>query len=195
MKPRKPKWKKLEKSCGAVLFRRGEKTRFLVLKYLPGHWGFARGHARRGESERETALREIKEETGIDDIRFLKGFHEKVRFSFRKNGKNVQKQVVFFLGEVPKRAVRLSSEHLGYLWLTYTEAMNRLTYRGAKRVLKKARSFLEMSQGKIRKTRTHRLHFGTARSLYSMSQSSRRELEPQEPMGKTGRHEQCFPHR
>ena len=143
MKPKDLKEKILEKSCGAILFKRGKKTQFLLLKYLPGHWGFARGHVENGESEEETARREVEEETGIRDIKFLQGFRQRVRFSFRRRGRNVQKQVVFFLGEVPIRAVKLSSEHLGYLWLTYSEAMKKLTYGSAKKALRKARSFVE----------------------------------------------------
>lgn len=156
MKPKKLKRKPFEKSCGAILFEKGKKTRFLLLRYMAGHWGFARGHAEKGESERDTALREVEEETGIRDIKFLEGFCERVQFSFRKNGRTVQKQVVLFLGETPKRVVRISSEHLGYLWLTYTEAMNKLTYGNAKKVLKRAHKFMELYQRTTRKTKTHK---------------------------------------
>ena len=149
MEFRKREQKAHEKSCGAILFKRGKRTRFLLLKYIPGHWGFARGHVEKGESEKETALREIEEETGIRNIRFLAGFRENFRFSFHKNGKSVQKQVVIFLGEAPQQVVRLSGEHLGYLWLTYREAMNRLTHSTAKQVLRKARNYLEASPRRI----------------------------------------------
>jgi tRNA nucleotidyltransferase (CCA-adding enzyme) len=154
MKTKDLKKRIFEKSCGAILFKRGEKTKFLLLKYLPGHWGFARGHVEKGESEEETARREVEEETGIRDIKFLQGFRERARFSFRRKGRNVQKQVVFFLGEVPIRAVKISSEHLGYLWLTYSEAMKKLTYGSAKRALKKARGFIEPASKKLPKSQT-----------------------------------------
>ncbi len=167
MEFRKTQSERHEKSCGAILFKRGEKTRFLLLKYIPGHWGFARGHVERGESEKETALREIQEETGIRDIRFLKGFREKVRFSFHRNGKSVRKQVVLFLGEVPQQAIRLSGEHLGYLWLTYREAMNRLTHSSARKVLRKARDFLEGSPRRMRRPKTYGPRAGTLRTLIS----------------------------
>lgn len=145
----------IEKSCGVILFKRGKKTLFLLLRYLPGHWGFARGHSEEGETEKETAIREVKEETGIKSIRLLKGFREGVQFSFRRKGKNVQKQVVFFLGEAPKRAVKLSGEHLEYIWLTYREAMNKLTYGNARRILKRAGDFLNINHRTIVKPKVH----------------------------------------
>ena len=54
---------KYEKSCGAVIFD-GDKV--LVIQQVKGHWGFPKGHVENGETEIETALREIKEETNLD---------------------------------------------------------------------------------------------------------------------------------
>lgn len=167
MESKKMEQKIQEESCGAILFKRGKRTRFLLLKYIAGHWDFARGHIKKGESEKETALREIEEETGIHNIRLQRGFRENFRFSFRKNGKSVQKQVVLFLGEVPQQAVRLSGEHLAYLWLTYRDAMNRLTYTNAKKVLRKARVYLEDSPRKMRRPKTYRSRTETLGTLVS----------------------------
>ena len=53
-----------EKSCGIVLFREEEGTRqFLLLHYPSGHWDLAKGHVEEGETEHETATRELLEET------------------------------------------------------------------------------------------------------------------------------------
>lgn len=57
-----------EKSCGALVYRKYHgNTEILLIKHLnSGHWSFPKGHVEEGETEVETAIREIKEETGID---------------------------------------------------------------------------------------------------------------------------------
>ncbi|NLG24694.1 MAG: NUDIX domain-containing protein, partial [Clostridiales bacterium] len=51
-----------EKSCGAVVWRRAARGReVLVIRQRAGHWGFPKGHVKPGETERQTALREIRE--------------------------------------------------------------------------------------------------------------------------------------
>ena len=54
---------KHEKSCGAVIIKN---NKVLVLQQVAGHWGFPKGHVEKGETEVETAIREIKEETNLD---------------------------------------------------------------------------------------------------------------------------------
>ena len=54
---------KYEKSCGAIIF---DKDKILVIQQKEGHWGFPKGHVEEGETEVETAIREIKEETNLD---------------------------------------------------------------------------------------------------------------------------------
>ena len=57
---------KIEKSCGAVVFTRvnGE-IKYLLIKSVTGFYGFPKGHVEIGESETQTALREIFEEVGL----------------------------------------------------------------------------------------------------------------------------------
>ena len=88
---------KREKSCGALVVRKnGENFDLVLLRHrFGGHWSFPKGHVEAGESERQTALREVREETGLA-IRLLDGFRESVEY-FPKPG--VKKQVVYFLGE------------------------------------------------------------------------------------------------
>ena len=56
-----------EKSCGAIVFRRFHgNIQILLIKHInSGHWSFPKGHIENNETETETAVREIKEETGI----------------------------------------------------------------------------------------------------------------------------------
>ena len=57
-----------EKSCGAVVFlKKEEQTKYLLLNYAAGHWDFVKGNVEPNETEKETVLRELKEETAITD--------------------------------------------------------------------------------------------------------------------------------
>ena len=89
-----------ETSAGIVLFRtEGSRKVFLLLHYPSGHWDFVKGKMEKGESTRQTAIREAKEETGIVDIEFVKDFEEWIKYKFQYQGKTVYKKVVFFLAE------------------------------------------------------------------------------------------------
>jgi len=153
-----------ERSAGAIIFRKEiflekkDKIYYLLLHYPSGHWDFVKGHIEKGESERETAKREIKEETGIKDVKFIPGFIEKINYffyrnlndqkepplSFNQNNKVlVLKEVVFYLAETKEKKVEISFEHIGYKWLEYKEAIKKVTFKNAREVLKKANEFLK----------------------------------------------------
>jgi len=136
-----------EKSCGAVVFRRNGSTKYLLLHYEGGHWDFVKGHVEEGESEKETVLRESEEETGISDLTFVEGYREPISYFYRRAGKTVKKDVIFYLVETKTEEVRLSREHVGFDWLRYERAMERLTYKNARDTLQKAHVFLNHPQG------------------------------------------------
>lgn len=56
---------KKEKSCGAIIFYN---NRVLLIKQHQEFWGFPKGHVEDGETEIETAIREVKEETNVDIV-------------------------------------------------------------------------------------------------------------------------------
>ena len=58
---------KREKSCGAVVYRyNNDVLEVLLIRHrFGGHWSFPKGHVEEGENEFQTALREVKEETGL----------------------------------------------------------------------------------------------------------------------------------
>ena len=134
-----------EVSSGIVLFRRESgDVLFLLLHYPAGHWDFPKGHVEKGENEIEAAKRELKEETGIDDVQIFFGFREPIDYYYRtKSGKISHKQVIYFVGETRKKDVKLSYEHKGYEWLPYEKALERITYDNSRKVLVKAKMFLE----------------------------------------------------
>ena len=128
-----------ETSAGIVLFRKeGAKNLFLLLHYPSGHWDFVKGKMEKGESIRQTAIRETKEETGITDITFFENFEEWIEYNFQHQGELVNKKVVFFLAETKTSEVIISHEHLNYTWMEYSTAMEKTTFDNAKNVLTKA---------------------------------------------------------
>ena len=133
-----------EKSCGAVIYlKKDEQTKYLLLNYSAGHWDFVKGNVESGESEKETVLRELKEETAITDATFIKDFRENIIYFYRRQGLTVHKEVVFFIIETHTEKVELSFEHVGYIWLDYKHAMEKLTFKNAKDVLQKVHEFLK----------------------------------------------------
>lgn len=129
-----------ERSAG-VIIANGEE--YLLLHYNAGHWDFPKGHLEAEESFEQTALRELQEETGIDGISLLPGFSEKIEYVVERDGVSVPKEVVFFLARVDSTNVTLSHEHQHFEWLSFEDAIEKLTFDNAKEVLKKARAFLE----------------------------------------------------
>jgi len=139
----------VEKSAGAVIFRReGNKIYYLLLQYPSGarapkvYWDFPKGHLEKGEKEIETVKREIKEETGLRDIKFTEGFKEWVKYFFKLKEKTVFKIVTFYLVEAETEKVKISFEHTDFKWLPYQEAIEQLTFKNAKEILKRANNFL-----------------------------------------------------
>ena len=132
-----------EKSCGAVVFKKHkEGLKYLLLHYEAGHWDFPKGKQEKNEKEEQTALREIKEETGIENVETLDGFSETVKYFYKRGEETVYKEVVFFLAQSPTEEVKLSSEHIGYAWLSYEHAYKKLTFNNSKELLEKADKFL-----------------------------------------------------
>ena len=128
-----------EKSCGTVVFR--DKL-FLLLHYSAGHWDFPKGHVEKGETEEQTALRELQEETGITDGKILSGFREPIHYFFTHHNERISKDVIFFVAETKTEAITISNEHQGFAWLPYPEALAKLSFKNSKDILKKAHDFL-----------------------------------------------------
>jgi len=132
-----------ETSAGVVLFRKENgKILFLLLNYPSGHWDFVKGKMEEGESSRETAIRETREETEISDVEFLDNFEEWIQYNFQYQGELIRKKVVFFLGETKTKNVKISHEHLNYTWMDYPTAMEKTTFDNAKTVLSKSYALL-----------------------------------------------------
>ena len=135
----------MEKSCGVVLFN---SDKFLLLQHnnkdgrVEGHWDLPKGHVESGEEEIDTALRELKEETDIDDAEIIPNFKQFIDYKISKGSVPVSKKVVFFLAITRVWDVSLSSEHQNFVWMNFEEAIERLTYDNAKNILEEAHIFI-----------------------------------------------------
>ena len=130
-----------EKSCGAVVVRETEECRqVLLLKHLAGHWSYPKGHVEDGESEQQTALREIKEETGLS-VKLIPGFRKSVTFS---PAEHVIKDVIYFLARPLDGNLKAQPEEIETIaWVDLTEAEQTLTYDDDRELLRQVRHFLE----------------------------------------------------
>ena len=134
---------KKERSAGAIVFRKDKETKYLLLHYEGGHWDFPKGNIEVKETELQTVKREIEEETGIKDVELVQGFKEKIKYYYKLKGELINKEVVFYLAKTKTEQIKLSFEHIGFEWLPYDQAHEKLTFKNAKEILEKANKFLK----------------------------------------------------
>ena len=131
-----------EKSCGAVVFtREGGEIRYLLIKSLSGIYGFPKGHMETGESEEQTAQREVLEETGIS-VSLLSDFRVEEEYPLLQK-KDTIKQVVYFLGEYYAQEIQYQrSELTDALLVDYESAMQLFQFDSSRKILTEADKFL-----------------------------------------------------
>ena len=134
-----------EKSAGVIIFIKEKEIKYLLLHYGLGHWEFVKGKIENNENDKETIIREAKEEVNIEDLKFIPGFKEKIQFFYKKDKELVKKEVIYYLAETKTKEVKLSFEHINYKWLNYEEALKQLTFKNSKEILKKAHEMLTSS--------------------------------------------------
>ena len=127
-----------EKSCGAVVFAKDEDIiKFLLIKGSASNSiGFPKGHIEENETEAETAIREIYEETSLNVI-LHSDFKEEYEYKIYGH---IYKKVVCFLAEfniTDKYKIR-DNEILEQWLVPYDKAYELLTFSQAKNILKKA---------------------------------------------------------
>jgi bis(5'-nucleosidyl)-tetraphosphatase len=129
-----------EKSCGAVVFTRtNDVYEFLIITHKAGHHGFPKGHVEAGETEVQTALREVYEETGAP-IEILEGFRAELQYEVKNH---VLKTVVYFLAKaVTKEVVLPVPEITASTWATLPDALALLTHENHQKLLIQAYEYL-----------------------------------------------------
>lgn len=131
-----------EKSCGAVIFTRDKKElKFVLIKNIEGSYGFPKGRVEDNETEEETALREIKEEVGLD-VDIIKGF-KTFDVYLAGRGKKTVKTVIYFLATYSnQQLVAQEDEVASIVVLPFKQCLKTLKFKGAKRVLSEAYDYI-----------------------------------------------------
>ncbi|MEX2145116.1 MAG: NUDIX domain-containing protein [Candidatus Spechtbacterales bacterium] len=139
-----------DQSFGIIPFtKEGGTYKFLIVQHLSAngggaHWSFPKGHKEKGETDLGAALREFKEETGIQNVEIVdeKGIAEK--YFFNREGEDINKTVKYFLGFINhSQIIKIQKEELyNYKWATFDEVMESITFDEAKDVLKRAYSHI-----------------------------------------------------
>ena len=134
------------KSCGFVAYKQiGNENYYLIIKSLGGDVGFPKGHMESGESELETAIRELKEETGIS-VNVIPGFRRQIEYELRRIPDTV-KQSVYFLGEcISDNIVCQEAEVTEAGFFSYEDALKLLTFEETKNILEDAEKFLDKTK-------------------------------------------------
>lgn len=134
------------KSCGLVAYKQiGNENYYLIIKSLNGDVGFPKGHMEPGESELETAIRELKEETGID-VNVIPGFRRQIEYELRRIPDTV-KQSVYFLGEcISDNIVCQEAEVTEAGFVSYEDALKLLTFEETKNILEDAEKLLDKTK-------------------------------------------------
>ena len=129
-----------EYSCGAVLYtRRGEDILYALVIERAGHCGLPKGHVEPGETERETTLREIREEVGVA-ARILDGFREEIEYSI---GENTMKHVTYFLCEFDDQEMNpMPGEVREVRLLPFADAAAALSHGNTKDVLRAGDAYI-----------------------------------------------------
>ena len=132
-----------EKSCGGIIFYTGKNNvKILLVKNNNGrYWSFPKGHIEAGETEEQTAIREIKEETGLD-VEIKEGFKEVSDYCpFGK----IRKHVVFFLAQAFTDKVSMQEEEIAeYMWVDLQQAHKICVYDNDLRIIDKATTAIKL---------------------------------------------------
>ena len=145
-----------EKSVGGVVYRRQQDgdILYLLLRYRSWQWDFPKGHTEIGETEMDTLVREIEEETGLVGVRVLPNFRTTVRYFYSAKGNEkkerisqgkgiyIFKKVVFYAAETDMKDIRIDFENKDFAWLSYEQAYSRINNTGSKNVLNAAQKVI-----------------------------------------------------
>lgn len=103
----------------------------LLIRHLKGHVAFPKGHVEKNETEEETAIREVKEETGID-IEIISKNKQHISYSPKANH---YKDVYFFIGKAIDGELKPQPEEIDEcFWCDVDKALDYITYENDKKM-------------------------------------------------------------
>lgn len=133
----------LERSAGFIVMRETRQgPLFLLLRASHGFWGFPKGSMEQGERVVDTAVRELKEETGIDTFFIISGFRTQYSYAHKERKEMARETVVLCIAKTDTVAVKLSREHTASRWLSYDAMVKTISFDNARRPFVRACRFL-----------------------------------------------------
>ena len=123
-------------SCGAVVMHGGK---ILLVRDKTGtKWGLPMGEPEAGETEEETAKREILEETGLT-VHIKKGFRETAQFKYLRENKPAEKNMVIFCAETTTEKYSANNQELADIgWFDPKQLATLDVYPEARTIITKA---------------------------------------------------------
>lgn len=120
-----------EKSCGCIIIK--DDKVLLVFEKNRNFWGFPKGHVETGETELETAKREVKEEVGLDVE-----IDETKRYEMHYTiWDEIDKTTVLYLAKpLTENIIMQAGEIENIKWCSLEEALEVLTYDNWKEMFK-----------------------------------------------------------
>ena len=144
---------KYEKSCGAVIF---EGDKILVIQQVKGHWGFPKGHVEEGETEEETAIREVKEEVNVD-VEIEKG--PRYQLDYIIKGKESHKTVVYFIAKYKSGKIKRQVEEvIDAKWVSIRKAKELISFENIRDILDRAAEYKGLNRKRFFSSKEKILH-------------------------------------
>lgn len=132
-------------AAGGVVYREKDgkegHPEYLLLRHKRGrYWGLPKGRKERGETDLQTARREIEEETGITPKDIGQRLNQVVRYFVKRGKRLIPKEIRLFLVKVTYGDVKLSNEHIAFKWLRIEDALTQVSHANMRDVLLEAHS-------------------------------------------------------
>jgi len=134
---------KFEKSSGGIVFKKEKNTTFILVTQHSDHhgWVFPKGLMDDGEDKETTALREVKEEGGVE-AKIIKELPS-VEYFYKFEGQTIKKKVTYFLMEYVSGNIEDHDWEMEAAdWLPIDQVEERLTYKTDKQIFQEARKLL-----------------------------------------------------
>ena len=141
-----------EVSAGGVIYRKHDGATEIALIYVRHRWSLPKGHIEEGESMNETALREVREETGLEG-RIIRKLGD-IRYSYRDKtsdgeGIRIYKRVHFYLLRYFKGDVRDHDHEVDEArWFPIEEAIHNLKFATERKIVQRALAALTAQPAK-----------------------------------------------